>query len=236
MSQVFNIYCDESCHLEHDPYKVMVLGAVWCPLEKTREIAMRVRDIKAAHGLASSFEIKWTKVSPAKKSFYHDVLDYFFDDDDLHFRGLVIPDKTQLRHKDFGQDHDTWYYKMLFRLLAPLLSPDSQYRIYLDTKDTRSAAKIRKLHEVLSNKMYDFDRRIIEWVQAVRSHDVEQLQLTDLLIGTIGYANRGLSGNAGKIALVERMRQRSHYSLTHRTLLREQKVNLFVWQSQEPAE
>ncbi len=32
MSQVFNIYCDESCHLEHDREKVMVLGAVWCPL------------------------------------------------------------------------------------------------------------------------------------------------------------------------------------------------------------
>ena len=34
MTQVFNIYCDESRHLEHDRQKVMVLGDVWCPLEK----------------------------------------------------------------------------------------------------------------------------------------------------------------------------------------------------------
>ncbi|NTV59869.1 MAG: DUF3800 domain-containing protein, partial [Chlorobiaceae bacterium] len=46
MSETFNIYCDESCHLEHDRQKAMVLGAIWCPLDKTREIAVRLREIK----------------------------------------------------------------------------------------------------------------------------------------------------------------------------------------------
>ncbi len=41
MSQVFNVYCDESCHLENDRQKAMVLGAVWCPLDKTREMSIR---------------------------------------------------------------------------------------------------------------------------------------------------------------------------------------------------
>lgn len=31
MSEFFNIYCDESCHLENDGQKSMVLGAVSCP-------------------------------------------------------------------------------------------------------------------------------------------------------------------------------------------------------------
>ncbi len=232
MSQTFNIYCDESCHLEHDHQKVMVLGAVWCPLEKTREIATRLREKKLAHGLPPDFEIKWTKVSPAKTDFYRDVIDYFFDDDDLHFRALVVKDKTELRHDDFGQDHDTWYYKMMFTLLEPLFSPQSCYRVYLDKKDTRSAAKVHKLHEVLGNNLYDFDRRIIERVQVVVSHEVEQLQLADLLIGAVGYANRGLATNSAKQALVARMQERSRYSLTRTTLLRESKVNLFMWQPQ----
>jgi len=64
MTQVFNVYCDESCHLEHDRQSVMVLGAIWSPLEKTREIARSIRDIKERHGLRHAFEIKWTKVSP----------------------------------------------------------------------------------------------------------------------------------------------------------------------------
>ena len=117
MSDTFNVYCDESCHLENDRQKAMVLGAVWCPLDKTREIAVRLREIKEKHGLSPQFEVKWTKVSPAKIALYLDLVDYFFDDDDLHFRALVVPDKSLLQHESIaGQDHDTWYYKMYFYL------------------------------------------------------------------------------------------------------------------------
>ena len=42
MSHVFNVYCDESCHLENDHQTAMVLGAVWCPLEKTRDISKNI--------------------------------------------------------------------------------------------------------------------------------------------------------------------------------------------------
>jgi len=231
MSSIFNIYCDESCHLQHDGQQIMILGAIWCPLEKTREIAIRIREIKQRHGLSPSFEIKWSKVSPAKSLFYIDLVDYFFDDDDLHFRALIVADKTKLHHKDFAQDHDAWYYKMYFNLLKVLLAPSAEYRIYLDIKDTQSAAKVAKLQAALSNNMYDFERKIIKRIQTIRSHEVEQLQLTDLLTGVIGYANRGLNTNAAKLALVERMRQRSGYTLTKTTLLREDKVNLFRWEA-----
>jgi hypothetical protein len=74
IGQVFNIYCDESNHLEHDQSNVMVLGAIWCPAEKTRETSVRLREIKQRHGLPPQFEIKWTKVSPAKEIFYQDVI------------------------------------------------------------------------------------------------------------------------------------------------------------------
>lgn len=233
MSLIYNVYCDESCHLEHDHQPIMVLGALWCPLEKTREVSVRIREIKKAHGFPPSFEIKWTKVSPAKQAFYLDLLDYFFDDDDLHFRALIVRDKTRLQHELYGQDHDTWYYKMYFDMLKVILDPEACYRIYVDIKDTRSAAKISKLHDVLCNNMYDFERQIIERVQTVRSHEVEPLQLADLLVGIVSYVNRGLSSNSAKFALVERMRQRSGYSLVRANLLRESKVNLFVWQASE---
>lgn len=233
MGEIFNIYCDESCHLEHDNQKVMVLGAVWCPLDKVHEISIRLREIKARHGMKQGFETKWTKVSPAKQTMYLDLLDYFFDDDDLHFRSLVVPDKTKLRHDNFCQNHDTWYYKMFFDLLKVLFIPKNRYRIYLDIKDTRSATKVAKLHNVLCNNMYDFERKIIERVQTVHSHEVELLQLADLIIGAIAYVNRGLSGNAGKNALIARIRERTGYGLAKSTLLKEEKVNLFVWHPSE---
>ncbi len=232
---IYNVYCDESGHLEHDHLSVMVLGAVWCPLEKAAEIAGRLREIKIKHGLPTSFEVKWVKVSPGKLSFYTDVLDYFFDDDDLHFRALVVPDKSELRHADFGHDHDTWYYKMYFDMLKVLFSPTAEYRTYLDIKDTCSAHKVARLHDVLSNNMYDLRRQIIARVQSVRSYEVEQLQLADLLIGVVAYANRDQWGSLAKLALVERMRERSGYSLTQTTRPREDKVNLFRWRPRDVA-
>ncbi|MBI4653791.1 MAG: DUF3800 domain-containing protein [Nitrospirae bacterium] len=233
MNQIFNVYCDESCHLENDHQPVMVLGAVWCPLEKTREILVRIREIKSKHKIKADFEIKWTKVSPAQKEFYLDLIDYFFDDDDLHFRALIVPDKTRLQHEKFGHDHDTWYYKMYFDMLKVILSPDACYRIYLDIKDTKSASKVAKLHEVLCNNMYDFERKIIERVQTVHSREVSVLQLADLLTGAISYLNRGLSSSPVKLELIERMKKRSHYELTKTTLLLEKKVNLFRWHASE---
>lgn len=233
MKATYNIYCDESCHLENDRQPIMVLGAVWCPREIAREIAAQIHELKRSHKLSAAFEVKWSKVSPGKLAFYQDLLDYFFDCAELHFRALIVGNKARLRHGHFGQDHDTWYYKMYFDLLKVLLSPHAEYRIYVDVKDTRSPVKLKKLHEVLSNNMYDFERRIIVDIQAVRSHEVEQIQLADFLIGIVSYVNRDLQTSPAKTALVEQMKRKSKYSLTKTTLLREDKVNLFRWEPRE---
>ena len=229
MTTTFNLYCDESGHLEHDHQSIMVLGAVWCPAEKVRETAVRLREIKVRHGLKPDCELKWTGVSQSKSRYYLDVLDFFFDDDDLHFRAVVI-DKRQLDHATHGASHDTWYYKMYFTMIEPVLDPAARYRIYLDIKDTRSEHKVRKLHDVLCNSLYDFDRKIVERVQHVRSHEVEHVQLADFLIGALGYFNRGTRTNEAKLAVIRRMQHRSGLTLDRTTLVRASKLNLLQWQ------
>ncbi len=232
MSMEYNIYCDESCHLENDNSKVMVLGAIWCPKEKRKEIFTRIREIKVQYGLPQTFEIKWNKVSPAKVDFYLQLIDYFFDDDDLHFRALVVPDKTVLNHRFFNQTHDTFYYKMYFDMLKVILAPVNAYNIYIDIKDTRSQEKVEHLCQVLRNNHYDYDNKIIKKVQQIQSHEAEALQLADLLIGAIGYFHRGLNSNQAKLQLIDRMQERSGYNLRHSTLYREDKTNLFIWHPQ----
>ena len=101
---LYNVYCDETCHLEYDNSNVMVLGAVWCPQAKLREINERIRQIKKRNNVSEAMEMKWTKISPAKVDLYKDLVNYFFDDDDLHFRGVIIPDKTRLNHERYHQD------------------------------------------------------------------------------------------------------------------------------------
>jgi hypothetical protein len=232
MGEAVNVYCDESCHLEHDHQPVMVLGAVWCLEEKARSITERLREIKVHHGLNPRLEIKWTSVSMSKVNFFQDILDYFFDDNDLHFRALIAP-KGTLRHEQHAQTHDDWYYKMYFNMLKIIIDPHFRYHIYLDYKDTWGRVKVAKLKEVLANAQYVFSRQIIERIQTVRSHEVELIQLADLLTGIISYKNRDLSGNAGKVQLVGRMQERSRKLLTHTTLVREDKVNLFKWRPAE---
>ena len=137
MEQLYNIYCDESCHLEHDGESAMTIGGVWCPQSKKDEIFHRIREIKEEHGLSKSFEIKWNKVSPGQLDFYMDIVNYFFDNSDLHFRVLVIPNKQELKHELFNQTHDDFYYKMYFNMLKTLFIPGCGYNIYIDIKDTR---------------------------------------------------------------------------------------------------
>ena len=43
---IFNIYCDESCHLENDDFSAMVLGAVWCPDSHHKYLARKVKQLK----------------------------------------------------------------------------------------------------------------------------------------------------------------------------------------------
>lgn len=234
MSQIYNVYCDESCHLEKDNQSTMIVGAVWCPLEKIRVVSTRMREIKKKYNLKDGFEIKWTKVSPSTKiDFYLDIVDYFFDNDDLHFRCLVVPNKKKLDHDAFKQTHDDWYYKIYFTMLKVIFNPNDKYRVYLDIKDTKGAEKIKKLRKILCNNFYDFNREIIERMQLVRSNETELMQLCDLLNGAMGYLNRNLSNNKGKVKLVERLQQRSGYSLNKSTLYKEEKFNIFIWEASQ---
>lgn len=229
MKEMLHVYCDESCHLENDGQRVMVLGAVWCPKAQVRDAHLQLRNLKRAYGLSDRFELKWTKVSPAKLDFYRAVMDLFFRSEQLHFRALVVPDKTILDHSGRNQTHDDWYYKMYFRMLEAVIQPDSAHRIFLDYKDTRGAIKIRKLHDVLCNSIHDFERKAVADAQIVHSHEIGLLQLADLLIGAVGYACRRETGSQAKLALVAHMQRRSGYPLTHTTFLKEPKTNILVW-------
>jgi hypothetical protein len=235
MTKLINVYCDESCHLENDNQGVMVLGGILCPDEIKKEVFYRIREIKEKHNLGKNFEIKWTKVSMTKLNFYLEIIDYFFDNSNLNFRGLIVPDKTKLQHDKFNQNHNDFYYKMYYTMLKTIFKPNFKYNIYVDIKDTQGKEKIEKLTYYLSVKLsnqYSLKTPPISKIQEVRSHEVELIQLADLIIGAISYFNRGLSANYAKVKIIERMQKRS-YPLNLTTLLGEEKFNLFKWRSED---
>ena len=227
---MINIYCDESCHLEHDNQKSMVIGGIWCPVNKRKEITNDIFKIKEKHCIPKYAEIKWVKVSKSKEAYFKELVKYFFYNDDLHFRAVVVTDKNKLNHSKYNQTHDEWYYKIYFDMLKTIIDPREKYNIYLDIKDTRSADKVIELRDVLSNNMYDFNYKIIQKIQNVRSEDCVILQLADLLIGALGYFHREKNTNTAKINIVNLIKELSGYSLERNTLYKEEKFNLLIWQ------
>lgn len=230
---LYNVYCDETCHLEHDGINVMVLGAVWCPQNKLKEINQRIKEIKKRNNVSLAAEMKWTKISPGKVDLYKDLINYYFDDDDLHFRAVIIPDKSKLDHHRFKQTHDEWYYKMYFDMLKVIFNPTDKYEVYIDIKDSESYHKAQKLREVCSNSIYDFSHSIIQRLQPIRSEEVQIMQIVDILIGAVGYENRkfpdDFQKSAAKQDIIDIIKKRSRYTMTKTTLLREEKLNLLSW-------
>lgn len=233
MSNIINMYCDESCHLEHDGINVMGLGSVWCAKEKVKEINQRICEIKERNGVPRNAEVKWTKIGPAKNQLYTDLVNYFFDNDDLNFRVLIVPDKTCLNHEKFSQTHDIWYYKMYFEMLKVVFAHGFHYNVFVDIKDSHSSERVKHLHDVCCNDMYDFSHEVVRKIQPIRSHEVQIMQLVDILLGAITFENRCFSQkeerSATKIAIVNLVKQRSGYSLKKTTYLRESKFNILIW-------
>ncbi len=224
----FNVYCDESCHLKNDHQKVFVLGAVWTEKEAAQNAFTEIRQIKNKHGLSATFEAKWTKVSQSKVGFYRELVEYFFKNPDLHFRGVAVPNKDMLDHAAFSQDHDTWYYKMFYVLLSTVINPVGKYNLYFDIKDTKSNKKVKDLKRILNIASIE-DLSTMK-AQQVRSHEVELMQLTDLFSGALAYAHRGLNKNAGKRTLIELIQSNiGSKTILVSTLREEEKFNVFVW-------
>lgn len=227
------IFCDESCHLEHDDSNYMVLGAISCPENKKQEIYNEIKQIKTKHNLSENFEIKWTKVSKGKIEFYEEIIDYFFRTKELHFRTVVASKENLKFYTDTpGDDYPTWYYKIYFLLLNSIIFRDDSYRIFIDIKDSRGGKRVEKLKEVLCNNIYDFKGEVIKDIVQVHSHSSQILQITDLLIGAMSYNTRKLISNQGKLILINRIKERLNplkIDIEKTTKKRVEKFNIFYW-------
>lgn len=231
---MINIYCDESCHLEHDDSNVMILGAISCDSERKKSIFTDIRDIKKRHNLSSYFEVKWTKVTEKKIDFFIELLEYFIENSNLNYRGLIAIGKHALNHEKYNNgDYNLWYYKMYYTMLAPIINPNNEYHIMIDIKDTKGGKRVKKLREVLCNNMYDFKQESIKEITQINSIESEILQLTDLINGAISYYHRGLHispihvQNKGKLEIINYLSNK--FNLNESSHRNENKFNIFIW-------
>lgn len=218
MNKTFNFYCDESCHLENDHHPYMLIGYVSCAYNQVRIHSQNIRLLKAKHHVF--YETKWSGLSKSAYPLYNDLIDYFFATD-LQYRAIVIK-KCQLKHEEFSQSHDDFYYKMYYQLLNKKIEHDNNYNIYLDIKDTRSAKKVNGLKNFLNSHFIS-----VRNLQNIRSNESELMQLTDIITGALSYHLRELNTVIAKRRIIEKIQQHSKVPLTQSTSKDSQKFNLF---------
>lgn len=217
MSKTFNIYCDESCHIENDHKPFMFLGSVSSAYNQVKFHTEKIKELKKKHHFYG--EIKWSNVSKSKFHFYMELIEYFFNTD-LMFRCVGV-EKSKINNEAFNQSYDDFYYKMYYTLLNYNINTLYKYNVYLDIKDTLSAYKVNKLKEVLNTKYSVFRN-----VQNIRSHESILLQLADFIMGAISYQhNNKAKKNLAKVQIIKKIQQHSGESLMGTNY--SEKLNLF---------
>ncbi|EKY08715.1 DUF3800 domain-containing protein [Capnocytophaga sp. oral taxon 380] len=216
--KTFNFYCDESCHLENDNFPYMLIGYVSSAYNQVKLHTEKIKQLKKDYHIP--YELKWNHLSKSAMELYKELIDYFFATD-LQYRAIVI-DKNQLKHQQFQQTHDDFYYKMYYQLIQKKLSPEYNYNIYLDIKDTRSAQKVNGLKDYLNNNFVS-----IRNLQNIRSYESELMQLTDIITGALSYYLRKENKVIAKNKIVDRIAQHAGQALNQSSPRSEQKFNLF---------
>lgn len=229
----YNVYCDESCHLQNDGNDIMVIGGVFCSKTKVKKINRDIRKIKEKHNIGPNAEVKWHKVSNNKLEFYKELIEYFFDNDELHFRCVIAPEKQNLNLEKYSLTYNDWYYRIYYLLLKEIVSNvDDEYYIYMDIKDTRGGEKVKKLKDVLNNLLYAFYDDVVKNIQLVRSDEIEIIQLSDILIGAVSYVNRNLNNTSnGKAEIINLLMEKTGQSLKFTTSPKifHNKFDIFRW-------
>ncbi|MBR0300721.1 MAG: DUF3800 domain-containing protein [Bacteroidales bacterium] len=224
-------YIDESCHLEHDNSPIMCVGAIKVPDESIVQYKEDIKAIKRKYGILH--EIKWNTISNTHVDMYKELIDYFFSSR-MDFRCVLVSYKDRLDNASFNHgDHDNFYYKMIYFLLYNPYAYDysglTQYRVFLDIKDTRGRHKLDKIHQVFDNKF--LGKSPFLQFQHIRSHESQFIQLTDLFIGAIAYKSRSMgdepNASPAKKEIINYLEAKSGYTLNEGTEPSEHKFNIF---------
>lgn len=222
VEKTFNIYCDESTHLEHDNHPYMLYGYISIASNQIKICKEQIKVIKAKYNYTG--ELKWTNIHEKTFQMYKELVEYFFLTD-MNFRAVIV-DKSQIDDSRPEYTFNDFYFRMYFQLLHHDISLENNYNVYFDIKDTCSQQKLHTLRDILKWNAS------IRNFQFIRSHESCFLQLADVLMGAINYNLRIEKGDIkGKVLakrkIVELINKHTDISLKHTSPRYEKKFNLF---------
>lgn len=190
------VFCDESRQSQH---RYMILGGIIINAKYMKTFENTMQGFRQDFNMTK--ELKWTKVSMAKLEEYKKFVDYFFalnDTDYAHFHCLIL-DTHQINHKKYNKgDSDLGFYKFYYQLL--LHSFGNRYCsrgvkslvVCLDQRTSRYS--LSDLKDILNNgiyKRYGNATSPFKSVEAWDSKSSDVMQISDIILGAIGYHKNG---------------------------------------------
>lgn len=197
--------------------------------KQSKKINKYINEIKISNGIPSNEELKWHKISKANIKLYTDVINYFFDKDQLNFRAIII-DKRKLHHRDYKHTENEFYHISYYIMLKYIITPGNSYNIFPDIKDTNSYHNHKIVRDFLRKKYGNDDGKTIKQVTPIRSYESNILQLTDILIGALSYYYRGLNSNEAKVQIINKIKEKLPYSIDRSTAYNKIKFNILLWE------
>ncbi len=233
MKQHINIYSDESRHTSGGD-NFMVIGAISCKREEKRDLVHKIHFLKKKHNAQGEFG--WKRVSPNKKEFYFELIDFFIAHD-LNFRCIVV-DKRLINDEVFNDgDRELGFYKFYYLMLKEGLEREFIYHIYLDWQQNKEQHRFHDLKFFLEKKLSG--RAKIACLEPVTSSHQPLIELADLFIGAAGYQYNKRKESAVKVEFCTKLANALHNlnnnyfrygRLDTFTKREEKKFNIFKWQ------
>ena len=231
----YNLYVDESCHLEKDGFSVMCLGYMKTIESEYKVHREAIKEIKFRH--RTHAEIKWHNLSVSRQPLYEELMDYFFAQK-LSFHSILVIDKAGLIKNEMENESppDKLYYDLIFDILEAHNYPEGQViKIYLDIKDTRGRDKVKKLSDRLAAA--NLGNMSFIHFQHIHSHENVLLQLVDLFIGAMAFKGRGEHLKPGasmsKLKFIDYLELKAGNSIDKETGLANDKFSVIVHQTKK---
>lgn len=199
--KLFYVYCDESRqdllvnkNAITPTNRYACIGGIMIEYEYVNKVINDIKAIKSNHSVRN--EISWTTVSDSKIHLYSDLIEYFFKNEFLYFRSIII-DSSKVDNETFNNgDHELGYYKFYHQLLLNWLENKYNYRVYTDNKTKANKKRLQSLKLYFNIKMKD---DVILSIQDIDSKFSPILQLENIIMGAVGY-KMNFKGNGTSLA------------------------------------
>ncbi|MCR4277444.1 MAG: hypothetical protein NUV80_04540 [Candidatus Berkelbacteria bacterium] len=190
--------------------KVFALGLLVC--QQPRELHRSIVAYKNSQRYFKEF--KFTDIRDNNLGLYRGFIDLVFGGTNNRFISIVY-DKQLLNMSDYNHDHERAYSMLAAQVISHALgigrTAETEYIAIL--ADDISTSKSDRFEKIVKDKVHQKLRRnAVFGIARLESHAISEIQLCDVLVGTVAYAFKVkygvVKGEGAKLGIVKHLQKR----------------------------